>query len=312
MEAGTVWSIVLAIIAYSLLNIGLVLEKKGAAELPGIESAGAAGSIRNFLKNRTWLIGFLLTNLQMIPLWMAMGLGSISLVAPMMGVGMVVLVVFSVFYLKEPFNGVMLAGIAVTVAGIAVLGAINPGKEVLLTFDRTVESVAQAGPLAWLTGLIAGSIVPAVVCRAMGWRYADILFGLAAGFAASIGLVGAKLMMAGTAIEGGSLGDNLVRWPFWVFVALMASGNAGSLVLQQFGFQKGRAIVLAPIFAVCTVVFPALTGVVAFDEWARFDPAVVWAKSAAILAVVAGVAILSVASARGHSVAPAPAGATVE
>jgi uncharacterized membrane protein len=310
MEAGTVWSIVLAIVAYSLLNIGLVLEKKGAAELPGIESAGAAGSIRNFLKNRTWLIGFILTNVQMVPLWMAMGLGSISLVAPMMGVGMVVLVVFSVFYLKEPINAVMLAGIALTIAGIAVLGAINPGRETLLTFDRTVESVAQAGPLAWLAGLVAGSILPVVVCRAMGWRLADVLFGLAAGFAASIGLVGSKLMMAGTAIEGGSLGDNLARWPFWVFVALMASGNAASMVLQQFGFQKGRAIVLAPIFAVCTVVFPALTGVVAFDEWARFDPWVVWAKSAAVLAIVAGVAVLSAASA--GSQPAVPAAATVE
>ena len=156
--------------------------------------------------------------------------------------------------------------------------------------------MARPGPLAWLGGLLAAAVVPVAICRAWHWRFADVLFGLASGAAASIGMVASKLMMAGSTAGDGGILANLSRWPFWVFVAFMAVGNTGSMIFQQIGFQKGRAIVLAPIFAVCTVVLPALTGVVVFDEWAGLEPWVVWTKSLAIAGIVAGVAILSMAS----------------
>ena len=296
----TVLSILLAILAYSTLNVGLVLEKKGASELPGIETAGALASVRNFLRNPKWLIGFLLTNVQFVPLFLALRLGSISLVSPMMGVGLVVLVVFSVFYLHEPFDRAMGAGVALTIGGIAILGATNPGDEPVATWRATMDQLCGPTSLAWLGVVALGAIVPAIACVRSGYRRADVAFGVASGCAAALGLVATKLMMAGfgPGEPDSGVAANLARWPFWLFVAVTIGGNGASMVFQQLGFQKGRAIVLTPLFTVGTVVLPAVTGVVAFDEWARFGAGIVAAKVAAIVVLVAGVAVLSVASAR--------------
>jgi hypothetical protein len=193
----------------------------------------------------------------------------------------------------------MAVGVALTIVGIAVLGATNPGEEPLTSWDGTLARVFAPGALAWFAGLLLGAVLPAVVCVRLRFRGADVAFGIASGFAAAIALVASKLMTAGFA-EGepaNTLADNLGRWPFYLFVALMIGGNAASMVYQQLGFQKGKAIVLTPLFTVGTVVVPALTGVVVFDEWARFDAPIVLAKAAAIVVLLAGVTMLSYFSA---------------
>jgi len=98
---NTPLAIILGITAYSLLYIGLVLEKKGASMLPKIEGTGFFQNIKNLLTNKIWMLGLILTSNQWWLYAMALDLGSLSLVTPLLGVGLVVLVIFSYFYLKE-------------------------------------------------------------------------------------------------------------------------------------------------------------------------------------------------------------------
>jgi multidrug transporter EmrE-like cation transporter len=134
----TLLTVGLAALAFSLLNVGLALEKKGASQLPSIEGAGAARSLKNFLTNPTWLIGFVMTIVQLVFLSLALGLGPMTLVMPMAGVGLVVLAAFSRFYLGEVISRPMLAGIALVVAGIVILGATHPGATETLSADAAL------------------------------------------------------------------------------------------------------------------------------------------------------------------------------
>lgn len=303
----TFWTVFLAILAYTTLNVGLVLEKRGAVELPAIETAGVGRSLRSFIRNPWWLTGFLLTNVQLVPLFAALSLGPLSLVAPMTGVGLVVLAGLSVAFLREPFSRWMALGITLTVAGIAVLGAASPGEASPLSWSAALGRVSTPGALAWLGGLGLGVVLPVALCVRMRFRAADVAFGVASGFAATIALVASKVMAAGfgPGEPANSLGDNLGRWPVYVLLLLLLAGNAGAAVLQQVGFQKGKAMVLVPLYTVGTVVLPALTGVVLFDEWERLDASLVAVNVTALAVLLAGVGVLSCfGSAPAHAPGP--------
>ena len=295
MEARTLWSVLLAALAFSLLNVGLALEKKGASSLPAIEGAGALRSLKNFLTNPTWLIGFVFTMVQMGFLWAALGLGSMSLVAPMAGVGLVVLAAFSHFYLHEPVSRPMLAGIGLVIGGIAILGATHPGEPSPLGAGEALALALKPSALAVFAAMATLAVVPVVLSVRASWRAADVACGLASGAATALATVAARVMMAGlgTAGDDGGVGAVLLRAQTWPLLVLIVGGNAGSMVVQQFGFQRGRAVVLAPIFTVATVVLPALAGVAVFGEWAGFGAAAVAVQVGALLLVLTGTAVLS-------------------
>ncbi|MHA1365343.1 MAG: hypothetical protein ACTSP5_02905 [Candidatus Heimdallarchaeota archaeon] len=118
MISNDVLAVILGTIANSIYNIGLVLKKKGACTLPDIEDNSVWQNIKNFSKCKIWVIG-------------ANMIGSLSLVAPTMGIGIIVLIIFSWFYLKEKIRPVEIIGIIAIIAAtvaLNVVGPASPGK----------------------------------------------------------------------------------------------------------------------------------------------------------------------------------------
>ena len=301
--------LLLAALAYTLLNLGLVLEKRGAAALPAIERAGALRSLRNFLTSPAWVFGFLLTNVQIVPLLAALSLGPVSLVSPMLGFGLVVLVLCSRFWLGERITPAMAAGIGLTIVGIIGFGLASTTPPVALGWEGGLRLASSGPALAVFFILLGGSLLPGLASAAAGWRAADVLFGVASGAAASLGLVASKLVTAGLG-DGEALWPRLAELPFWGLLVVLIAGNAGSMVLQQFGFQKGRAVIVAPIYSAGFIVLPALAGVVLFDEWAGSSWPLLVLRSAALLAILGGAGLLSLggrAEPRDRVASPAPA-----
>jgi hypothetical protein len=89
--------IIIAIIAYSMYNIGMALQKKAASSLPNIENTSLKGNLKNFLSNKIWLLGFIMATVQWYIYLIALPMAPLSVLSSMMGVGLVVLVVFSIF-----------------------------------------------------------------------------------------------------------------------------------------------------------------------------------------------------------------------
>ncbi|MBD3351886.1 MAG: hypothetical protein GF364_10410, partial [Candidatus Lokiarchaeota archaeon] len=56
--------VLIAILCYSMLNIGQALQKKAASTLPDIEKTDLKGNLKNFLKNPVWLIGWIMATVQ--------------------------------------------------------------------------------------------------------------------------------------------------------------------------------------------------------------------------------------------------------
>jgi drug/metabolite transporter (DMT)-like permease len=295
MTEAQLVAVLFAILAYSMLNIGLILEKKGASELPHIEDNTALENIRNFLHKPKWLIGFLLTNLQIVPFWIALGFGSLSTVTPMMGVGLLVLVIFSRLYLKETIVLPMYLGIGITVAGLILLGITNTKAE-------PVYSFAELQPILWswqavilLFIMLIGILLPSLICLLRKFQQADLLFGIASGFAVALGMLFSKVMTAGFLLDPSvdPVVYNLTTWNFYVFLVLLLSCNVLGMTLQQYGFQKGKAIILVPVFTTLTILLPMLVGIVLFQEWQQYSPSEILLKLGAMFLLLFGVLMLS-------------------
>lgn len=299
----TFLAILLGSLSYAMLNVGMCLQKKGAAELPEIEDQGFFKNLKNFLTNKFWLIGFLLVNLQWIAFSIAVDIGDLSVVTPMMGVGLIVLVLFSVFYLKEQITVKEIIAIVVIIIGVVILGATNTNETIEYTIDNINSLLLTNGAIIFLVCATAIMILLVVFSVIRKFALADIMFGIAAGIASGIGVIFTKGFMGGLDLGNlwQSLKTSVVLWQWWLYLGLLLTYNIISTIFPQIGFQKGKAVVVTPLFAIAALVTPIFGGIIIFSEWSNIPPGILIAKIIALVLILVGVSLLSLYSTRSKS-----------
>ncbi|MHA1125731.1 MAG: DMT family transporter [Candidatus Heimdallarchaeota archaeon] len=299
-------SILLGSLAYAMLNIGLAFQKKGAAELPVIENQRFFKNLKNFLTNKFWLIGFLLVNLQIIPFSIALNIGELSIVAPMMGVGLVTLVLFSVFYLKEKISVKEIIAIVIVIVGVAILGATSTNEPVDYLLNDITQLLLNNGSIIFLVVATVLMFLLVIFSVARKFALADIMFGIAAGIASGIGVIFTKGFMSG--LKGDNFGEiwqslktSVVFWVWWFYLGLLLVYNIISTIFPQVGFQKGKAIVVTPLFAIAALLTPIFGGIIIFAEWEGLAVGILVAKIIALILILVGVILISLYSTRSKS-----------
>jgi glucose uptake protein GlcU len=73
------------------------------------------------------------------------------------------------------------------------------------------------------------------------------------------------------------------------------------MVIQQLGFQKGKAVSLVPLYTVLSLILPALAGVILFSEWASDAFFIIIINVIAMIGVSVGAALLSLFNAKQES-----------
>jgi multidrug transporter EmrE-like cation transporter len=280
------------ILAGAMFSVGMALQKKAAAMLPKIESQAGKQNIRNFLSNRTWLLGIILTTAQWYIALLAMPLLPLSLFSSLMGVNLAILVVLSHYYLREPVKRTELLGIAAIIAGVVVLGLTAQKRAGKITLTEMTAYFTKPRAVFYTVLLIVGVVLPIAYSRAKRHAHGDIAFGLASGFLLAIGQIYSKAFMSGFN-EGQSLSVAAATFLWWIFILLLAIGNLGNMVTMQYGFQKGKAVVVATLAQVTGLVGGMLGGVIIFSEWDGLAAASVGLKIGAVAAILVGVMVLS-------------------
>ncbi len=289
MTMSLVLAIMLGLLAFAIFNIGLVLEKKGADSLPAIENTSAINNLKNFLGNKEWLIGFLLTNVQWIFYLIALSMAPLSLIAPMLGFGLVVLTIFSHFYLHEKIRRIEVASIGIIILGIVLVG-ITAVSETPKTIEQMFGLFGAPLAIVYLIGISIAAGIPCVYTVRSGYKFAPaITFGIAAGIGAGVGASFSKGVSAGVENILAAAGNGL----WWVMLAFMLAGNVISLVLLQIGFQKGKAIIVGPIFNVLGMIIPVFSGIIILGEWQGIDPLKLVFQIVGIIIIMGGIVVLS-------------------
>lgn len=297
----------LGILAYSLLNIGFFLQKRAAASLPSIESIDAKANLKNFLTNKQWLVGYLLTVIQTFPFWIALSIGSITVVTPMIGVGLIVFVVISVVIEKEPLSKFEIAGIAFIVVGLVVIGITSEQDSRVWTFQEMVGVFGSPQSIVFLVVSLVAAILTFILPALLKYKLSDVFYGLSSGIFATFGAILSKAFMSAINAEaGGSLQFALSQGLWWLFFILFVISTGGSLIGQQMGYQKGKGVIVVSIFNVMTVLGPSLGGVIMFNEWENVDSNTIIFKVIAYVLLLIGIVVLSIFTEKASAPKPKP------
>lgn len=306
MITNDVLAVILGTIANSIYNIGLVLKKKGACTLPDIEDNSVWQNIKNFSKCKIWVIGFSMTIFQWFILTAANMIGSLSLVAPTMGIGMIVLIIFSWFYLKEKIRPVEIIGIIAIIAATVALNIVGPASPGKYTLEETNLFFVETNAIIFMC--VYAAIITTLIIIAYGRKYkaAGPLLAIASGAGYAMATIFAKAAFGSLNFESGTLfiTDSLKAWEWWIYLILMCGGYLIAFSSQQMALQKGKAIVVSPTLDEINLFTQVMAGIIIFNDWETLglEPWQKTVKSIAIIVIMLGVALLSFYSAIEESI----------
>jgi len=247
-------AILLAVVAAVGYNVAIVLQKTAAGGLPRLTFPPRPRQVLAFFTSGLWLLAFLV----MVSSWgcylVAVAYAPITIVQPLIGLGLVVLALFSVFHLKERLGTGEWIGVAVLVAGLAMLGASAEAHE--------AGSLADLSYFRLLTfcGVLIGLVLAAwLLERARpGTFNQELMIGTAAGLVLGIAALLTRAMLL--ELRAGNRGTFRILLPIVIVV------NLFGVFTQQGGFQRGRAMTVTAVLAVLNKAVAIAGGFLALGE----------------------------------------------
>lgn len=242
--------IIIALSGTCALNIGFLLQKSEASDLPSIKGQKILRTLSLILKCRKWVFGTILTSTGWILFLLAITLAPLSVIAPLNNAGVVVLVVFAFLYLKEKLNSYEWVGLAVIVLGVILIPLFSP--------PPTAETpVFNSSFIIVLTLVfIVSLLIIAITQKKFAPTKSGAFLGFASGVTAGLGAVYTKVL---------SLVFEDIFPLLFVFSMFLIFQMLSFLTLQT-AFQQERATVVVPLFNSFSTLLPVIFGVIAFYE----------------------------------------------
>jgi hypothetical protein len=269
-------AVVLSLMAAVCFGTASVLQHQGANQVRR-RFPLSPGLLIDVARQRLWLLGIVAEVVGVALHMVAVNLGALSVVQPLLTVGLVVALPLQAV-LGRPVSRRSLLAAALTVAGLAVFLVVQP----------TVESRDPQRITDWLPGL---ALVAMVALAALGvalagrGRARSLGLGTAAGtmFALSAALV----KTWGEILSAGGVPALATSWELWTALGF---GLVGS-TLSQAAFQSGP---LGGPLAAMMVIDPVIgvsLGAIVFGESFATGPLAV-AQAAGLALTLAGVWLL--------------------
>ena len=275
-----VWSgILIALASTTIMNAGLALQKRGVSGLPRLgEEKGAAKAL---FKNRTWLLGLGGLLLGWGLYLFSTKIAPISLVQPTLGMGLAVLALFSVLYLKERIKPIEWVSLACMIAGMVLLGlsateettSVPPRWPLLLIVTATILAVSTLAFTLSRRGKLSGV-------------RADSLLGIISGLFIGIGALYTRAMFL-------SLDNEQTLAGLLVCLPVLIAANIIGIGILQSGFQHGKALVVVALEAVLNKVVAIVGGIAALGEHLPASSALATMRIAAFVLILFGCVFLS-------------------
>lgn len=305
---GAAMAVVVALAATTAYHLGLILEKGALARLPAIDARHAGRLLRVLLTAPPWLAGFCLMlcgfGLQVV----ALTLAPVSVVQPLLGSGVVILLVLSRVVLRERLGQLELACVLAMTGAIVALALSATGAAGHVGHRTSGWQLAAVAVVASLAAVALGASAlrsqptgrHAMPANGVGYAVASgLLYGVA-----TLAIKG----LSGTIARDGGLSARLVvqvaasPYPY-VTVACSAVG----LLIFQTGLQRCRVSIVGPVSNITGSVFFIVAGTWLFDERLPADPGKLTLRLTGIVVAAVVVVALSRQSPRSSASAAEPA-----
>jgi hypothetical protein len=236
--------LVLAFVSAIVINLAYLREHSAAAGLPALSVRHPVYSAKLLLGDRPWLLGFAMESVGFALYVAALALAPLSLVQSISAGGIGVLAFASARLAKRRLTRVELAGVLLSVLGLAALA-------ISLVGGKAKEGGGELGPILLWLGVTAAVAVLLVAVGRRRWG-AAVANGLAGGLFFSIGDISTKVTTQGGVRSA--------------FVVLMLAGYFLGTALLQIGYQAGAALTVAGLATLVTNALPIAAGTVVLDE----------------------------------------------
>jgi drug/metabolite transporter (DMT)-like permease len=246
------------------MSIGTVLQKKAVDTLPPMEQQTVGNNVKGVVTNKIWIVGWLLTTLAMLLNMIALGQADMTIIQPLIGFGLVILVIFSHYYLNEDVSKFEITGIVLAIIGVVILGATAEMSREFLSTEEVIKNYLQ--PNAWIIlGIFIGAIAIMWIGTAkMQYKGAGIIFALIAATFSVTGLTFSKGAFTIIDIEG--FFSSLGILATWVLLLCFISCSTMAIATQQMSLQKGKNVIVTPVFNLTSIILPLSTGYMVFGE----------------------------------------------
>lgn len=243
----------LAVLASSLMALGLLMMKSRSADLPMAAGANTIVAILAWLPDPMWFGGLAMQTAGWACYVIAVSGAPVSMVAVMMQGGIALFVVASVVMLGERASPREWVGIAAIVFGMLMLTLSLNGGE-------TEGAFAPRTLLMFTALLTLAGLAPMAIARmnASG-AAAAILSGVAFG----LGAMFTKSMTLGFAAGAAASALRTLSSPY---IYCMIAANIVGMVMLQNSFHAARAIIAMPLSGALSNIVPIVGGMLVFGE----------------------------------------------
>jgi hypothetical protein len=266
-----VLTVVVSLLAAVLFGTAMVLQHRGANRVrrrfplhPGL--------LHDLARQKWWLLGSAVEAAAVILHVVAVNVGPLSVVQPLMTVGLLVALPLQAL-LGRPIGRGSYVAAALTVTGLAMFVGTHPAG----------RSPSMATTADWPPGLLfVGAVAVAVLVVALSQRGVARSLGLGAAAGALFALTAGLAKTWGALLYGGGIAAVASSWQLWTAVAASLAGT----MLSQAAFQAGA---LGPVLAATMVADPVVgvsLGMIVFDEHLAAGPLVILQGAGLLLTLV--------------------------
>lgn len=288
MSFTAVLGFLLAALAAGGNALANVMQRKASRQEPADRPFGL-GLLADLVCSRTWLLGFLGMVASFVLQAVALGLGELSAIEPVITLEVPLTLLLASRVFGARIERAEWAGILVMTAGmIALVASLNPqpGNAIAVS-DQTYLEAGGATAFTILVLVLLGSRGRPIVRTAFQ--------GAAAG--TSFGLTATLLKEVVTVLDHRGLVAVLGTWQPYAGVGFGVLG----VLLMQYALHLGSLIAAQPGFTLMDPVVSILWGVLVYNETTRTGP---WLVAATLAAVCAGIGVVVLARspllAQGH------------
>ncbi len=250
-----------------IANISLYLGK-GLQKL-GLEGFKEEKTVKT-KKSGIWIFGTILTSIAMFIQWTALLFTPINLIAPLEGIGLIVLLLFSFYVLKEKITSIEIMGVMLIIIGTILVTMFNLNTGILGTSDVNL--------LFFFLLIIPIFIIESIAIifsHFNEYKFAGLILGLTAGTC--------------MAIETFSKRITAVPDPFltaiFSFTSLLMAGI--TFVVTQYGLAKAKANIVIPCFTSASITIAILSGIISLSE------SIILIQIVGIIAIIGGIIFLT-------------------
>lgn len=242
LEGIILLGLIIGIIAYVVEYIGKGIQKYS------IEGWKADKTVKS-KHTGYFILGTIMTSLYVFIQWAALFYAPVNLIAPLEGLGLVVLILFSYFVLKEDISKFQIIGITMILLGTAFITLFNSNSgDILFTdFNQNIFFIITLV-------IISGELILILISKLLDYKAAGLIIGITAGTFMALQTVTKRI----TAIPDSTLAI--------IFTFISFGVTTLTFLFTQFAFTKAEANIVVPCFTSASIIVAIFIGVLSLNE----------------------------------------------